>query len=136
MILSLALFISALTNRLEVSSEGVTYDGTDFRMYTPWHNIVGITQIRHPLYPFHNTTVFVLRQSALLTISLEEGKRQRLPIVENYWYLKLFTSTPMNYLWYLPLPGGLISRFDWEQGELGAYVRQFAPSIVEAMKLI
>lgn len=59
-IISLALFISTLTSRLEVSSEGIAYYGTGFRMYTPWHNIVGITQIRHPLVPFHITTVFVL----------------------------------------------------------------------------
>ncbi len=125
-ILSVFLFISTLTNRLEFSSEGVVYYGTGFRMYTPWTNIVGITQIRHPLFPFHPTTVFVLRQPALLNISLAEGKRQHLPVVESYWMMKLFTATPMNYLWYMPLHVSLVSPFDLEQGEFSAYIRQYA----------
>ncbi len=81
LILLCTAFISILIHHIKVSSEGVEYYVDGFRIYTPWTNIVGITQIRHPLVPFHNTTVFVLRQPALLNISLEEGKRQQLPVV-------------------------------------------------------
>ncbi len=122
-----AFFIYTFINHVEVSSEGVEYYVSGLRMYTPWKNIVGITQIRHPLFPLHPTTVFVLRQPALLNISLAEGKRQRLPVVENYWYLKLFTAAPMNYLWYMPLPRTLVSPFDLEQGEFSMYIRQYLP---------
>lgn len=132
LILLCAFLIFTLTNHLEVSSEGVVYYGDGFHMYTPWTNIVGITQIRYPFFPSHPTTVFVLRQPALLNISLEEGKRQRLPVVKNYWMMKLFTATPMNYLWYMPLHGSLVSAFDLEQGELSVYIRQYAPHLLEA----
>ena len=124
-----AFFIITMFNRIEVSPEGVVYYVDGFRMYTPWTNIVGITQRRHPLVPFHSTTVFVLRQPALLNISLEEGKRQQLAVVENYWYLKFFTVAPMNYLWYMPLPRTLVSPFDLEQGEFSMYIRQYVPSL-------
>ena len=127
LIFSCVIFIFILTNRIEVSSEGVTYYGEVLRLYTPWTNIAGITQIRHPLFPFHITTVFVLQQPALLNISFEEGKRQQLPVVKNYWMMKLFTSTPMNYLWYMPLPRTLVSPFDLEQGEFSVYIRQYLP---------
>ena len=122
-----AFFISTFINHIEVSSEGVAYYGTGFRMYTPWTNIVGITQIRHPLFPFHPTTVFVLRQPALLNISLAEGKRQHLPVVESYWMMKLFTAAPMNYLCYMPLHVSLVSPSDLEQGEFSVYIRQYLP---------
>ena len=131
LILLCIAFISILVSRLEVSSEGVECYIDGFRMYTPWNNIVSITQIRHPLVPFHFTTVFVLRQPALLNVSLEEGKRQHLPVVENVWYLKLFTATPMNFLWYMPLPRTLVSPVDLEQGEFSMYIRQYLPSLLK-----
>ena len=134
LILSCIFFISTLINHIEVSSEGVAYYGLALRIYTPWTNVVGITHIQYPLYPFHPTTVFVLRQPALLNGSVEEGKRQQLPVVENFWYLKLLTATPMNYLWYMPLHGSLVSPFDLEQGDFSVYIRQYAPYIIEAMK--
>ena len=122
-----AFFISTLINHVEVSSEGVVYYGSGLHMYTPWKNIVCITQIRYPLFPLHPTTAFVLRQPALLNISLAEGMRQHLPVVESHWMMKLFTATPMNYLWYMPLHVSLVSPFDLEQGEFSVYIRQYLP---------
>ena len=123
------IFISTSTNRLEVSSEGVAYYEFGFRMYTPWHNIGGVTYIKHPISSLHVTPVFILRQPAFLNVSIEEGKRQKLAVVEKYWTMKFLTATPMNYLWYLPLPKTLVSPFDLEQGELSMYIRPYLPSL-------
>ena len=122
--------IFTVTNRLEVSSEGVTYYEMGFRIYTPWHNIVGVTPIKHPISSLHITTVFTFRQPALLNVSIEEGKRQGLAVIEKYWLMRCLAAPPITYLWYSPLPRTLVSPFDLEQGELSMYIRQYAPSLL------
>ena len=122
--------VSTLTSRVEVSADGIVFFADGFRIYTPWYNIVGFVPIRHPLIAFHTIPALLFRQPALPNLTLEEGKRRGLPVVENYWMMRLLTATPLNYLWYLPLPSGMVSQFDWEQGEISAYLRHYAPHLV------
>lgn len=136
MICSISVFVSALVTRVVVSTDGVAFYANGFHIYTPWDNIMGITQIKYPIFPFHVTPVFILHQPALLHISLDEGRQRRLAVIEKYWKMRILAVKPQVFMCYLPMPKDIVSRIVREQGELGSYIRQHTPHLLEAMRYL
>lgn len=119
-------------NRVEISFEGIAYYGAGFRIYTPWDNVIGLANVKHPSSPFQNIPVFVFKQPARLGVSIREGKRAGQAVIEHYWILErwgIFAANPLTYTRCLPLPRNIISQAEWEWGEFGRYSRQYAPQV-------
>ncbi|HLG64584.1 MAG TPA: hypothetical protein VKY19_21780 [Ktedonosporobacter sp.] len=126
---SVIIFTSLMTH-IEISQEGITFYSVGFRIYTPWHNIVNINKIKHPYFsPLYLIDAFVLEEPARLNISIKEGKQQGIAVVEKHWIL--LGAKPSSYLWYMPMPSSIVKRTEWEQGEIGTFIRLYAPHIFE-----
>jgi hypothetical protein len=130
-----ALFVSLIywNDRLEVSDEGIAYYGLGFRIYTPWENIISIARVKHPhAFIFRNRplTALTLRSPASLHMTVEEGKRRQVAVIEKHWLA--FSTKPQNYNRYLPLfLLETLTHDDLSRHEIGAYIRRYAPQVLE-----
>lgn len=131
-ILAILILVIYINDSIEVSPEGIAYYGFGFHIYTPWQNIVGMSRMRHPHAPFLPRPVdaLLLKSPALLDISISEGKRHRVAVIEKHWLV--FSRKPHTYNLCLPLfVSESLASGNLFRHELGLYIREFAPQIFE-----
>jgi hypothetical protein len=112
--------------RLVLSPQGITYYGAGFRLYTPWHNIIGTESF--PLYyGLRKVRGLKLYQRAVLNMSLEDGMRYGVAVMEISWWRSNQLAALAGMV---PIQIEIAGRH-WEEHELGAYIRQYAPRAFE-----
>lgn len=125
------LYINTMiaNTRLEVSSEGVAYYGWNIRMYTPWQNIVGVARVPYPrLGTSTLVNAFLFRSPAILNVSISEGKRRGIAVIEKRW--RLFLTPSRSYIHNLPIfADDLLTATDISHHEIATYIRRYAPQV-------
>jgi hypothetical protein len=118
------LYIRIKSTRLVLSQEGMTYYSLEARMYTPWHNVVGIERMSF-LFPlnFRKYMGLKLREKAIVPGKLEDGLRYGVAVIGASKWLGMAI-----YAGIFPIGFGIIGR-NWQNEELGAYIRQYAPQV-------
>lgn len=124
-------------SRLVLTSHGITYYGSGFRVYTPWQNIVGIgnTLQNVPLTVSWTSKLigFRLRQNAVVRMKLEEGIRQGRAVIETDWWYPVSMRAP--YVGFFIIDE-IIRERHWQQGELGTYLHHCAPQAFEELDFV
>lgn len=129
-LLLLWLYFDYSKSRLVVDANGLIYYGSGFRVYTPWHNIIGFANAS-PLKPMSvswTAKLIGLRlyQNARMDMTLEDGVRQGIAVIETDWWYPASMRAPYAGFFILD---EIIRERNWQQGELGIYLRHYAPYI-------
>ncbi len=126
MVLRATYFIRGST--LILTSEGILYNAVSFKMYTPWKNLGEPGSGKYGV-PFSGLT---LREPALMDKNVSEGLQQGIAVIElTGWMIgKKSFKNNCPFLHILPLDIGIVGNH-WLQGELGSYLRQYAPQVFE-----
>jgi hypothetical protein len=110
----------------------ITYYGSGFRVYTPWQNVGGLENASQ-LVPMSVSWAprligFKLREHAIVGMKLEKGRRQGRAVIETDWWYP--ASMRARYAGFF-LIDEIFRERQWQQGELGAYLHQYAPQMFE-----
>lgn len=126
------LYIGVRSSRLVLSQEGITYYNLFYRMYTPWHNVVGVGSVPYafPLN-FLKYKGLKLRERAIVPGKLEDGLRYGVAVIDSKW----FAAGMVRYASIFNFPYGVGGR-NWQKKELGAYIRQYAPQAFGEMPVM
>ncbi len=110
--------------RLELTPQGVTLYDYNYSYYTPWNNVAGIGLQRRG---FQQLKGLQLARPAIRG-DLATGQIQHMAVAQIPWYVIFWQQ---RYLNVLAFPRYILPA-NWDQGEMGAYVRQYAPQAMGA----
>jgi hypothetical protein len=124
-------------SRLALTSDGITYYSSGFRIYTPWHNLADIGSIspQVPLTVSWTSKLigFRLRQNAMLRMKLEEGVRQGIAVIETDWWYPVSMRAPYAGFFIID---EIIRERNWQQSDLGIYLQHYAPQAFEELDFL
>lgn len=113
--------------RLELTPQGVTLYDYNYSYYTPWNNVAGIGWQRRG---FQRLKGLQLARPAIRG-NLATGQMQNMAVVQVPWYVIFWQQRFQNVLAF----PRYIFPATWDQGEMGAYLRQYAPQAMGAQPL-
>lgn len=104
--------------RLEVLAEGLAFYYIGFRMFTPWSNISGFDEI-----PLGRKLVPGLKykEAAVAKLDVVAGIEQKKAVTRYNWWV----GRGRRYFEGMPLT--IASHYNFEQSELGRYIKKYAP---------
>lgn len=122
------LFFDIPATRLELLDEGVLFSGSGYHLYTPWNNISSIIwTTRSPRFP----SVFELKEPAITTLSLDEGRLNNQAILETHWQLPTWLLQNNKEVFVrIPVPVQFFSKKERGDGILDDYLQHYAPHLL------
>ncbi len=116
-------------SKIILRQDGILYNAVSFKMYIPWKNVVSLGSVHYGI-PFRG---LALREPAVMDSKVREGMQQGIAVIELTRFIigKAHFKQKCPFRLVLPLDAGLVG-INWEQGEFGAYLRQYAPQIFKS----
>jgi hypothetical protein len=111
------IFLFTKPLRHIITSEGITFCSSTYRIYTPWNNIRGIGKGRFGIY---RPQTLLLREPAVKG-SVRDGDQLVRATIE-YWWPISKKDAPDN-----AIPLLFTVPANWQESELGILVKQYAP---------
>jgi hypothetical protein len=101
-----------------ITSEGITFCSSGYRISTPWNNIRGVGISRYGAY---RPQALMLQEPAVKGVVRDNIQLERATI-ERHWLLAEKKYAPDD-----AIPLLFTVPANWQESELGLYVKQYAP---------
>lgn len=129
LILMIILYFAIKPTRLILTQDGIAYYTLGYRIYTPWQNIMRLEKVQpYPFTILHSRrfTGFKLRQKYVMGMSLEEGRRRGIAVMETDWWNPAWSMYPLADIF--PITDA-IAGHNWIDNKFGQNIRLYIPSI-------
>ncbi len=125
-VLFIYLFWVIYQVRLELTNDGITFYTWGYRMYTPWHNVLGIEKIQNDtrIIMLRSFTGLRLRQNYIYGLKLEEGRRMGIAVFDIDWWIPMNTLRILDYIFPIIFS---IGGHHWPRKALGKDIQRYAP---------
>lgn len=125
---ALGSFLAVREMRLELTADGIAFYAWGYRMYTPWNNIAGVEESHAygTSFLLRSFMGLTLHHDCVLGISIEEGKRQSIAVIETDWWTPGWSMQRLTN----PFPIiHVIAGRHWLHGPLGKEIQHYVPRI-------